>query len=574
MCSCAALAALKSPGTWPLAQAAAEAASRLKSTRQETPEHPVHPSPLAVLPQIPEAISVLIETLPAIAVLFAVAFGIVLFLPLLTLEPRKLDEADERREGCRANDAPAWEGSESELSLADTPKACTPSKDRKREEYRKVEAPRHRACGRLTLKATVGHGGAVRAMCSIEGHMLTLSIAGGEGSQSTSAVAMKVPVEELAVGMQRGRADMFKIATLHKQMLYDEVCCFTDDQAEHDEWIAVFRRMGVAFFHFHEASADMAHLRICRTHSASAAPTAAPLPRLRRSHSGPAGLTADTPPQPNALAYDKVNVSTDAVHFPQVKAISEAMGERAGVARACSGLGNYLQSTRQYARALELHTEHKATSEALGDRAALLSQLFRHTHRGSVDPKFPSHPRRNHSIPTDPATTQLPGHRTHSEPTASTAAPPLARRSRRSETSTTQFRRTHSDPTVHTQAPPLVGRSRRKPAPLVRKTPSFGAFDTDAGIEAYRDATTQLRRTHSDPTAPTQTPPLARRSHRKPSYSARFNFIAFGNALDVDNTTRTGMVQSVSSGSRFYANVVDNRLGLVLTSRSPGQSPT
>ena len=528
-----------------------------------------------MLPQIPEAISALIETLPAIAVLFAVAFGIVLFLPLLTLEPRKLDEADERREGCRANDAPRWEGSESDLSLADTPKACNPSGDRKREEHRKVEAPRHRACGRLTLKATAGHGRALRALCSIEGRMLTLSIAGGEGSQSTSAVAMKVPVEELAVGMQRGRADMFKIATLHKQMLCDEICCFTDDQAEHDEWIAVFRRMGVAFFHFHEASADMAHLTICRTHSASAAPKAAPLPRLRRSHSGPAALTADTPPQPDVLASDMVNISTDTVPFPQVKAISEALRDCPGVARACSGLGNCLQSTGQYARALELRTEHKAISESLqslGDRA-LLSQLLRHTHRGSEDPKFPPQPRRILSDPTEPATTQLPAHRTHSEPTASTAAPTLARRSRRSETSTTQFRRTHSDPTVPTENPPLSKQSRRKPPPLGRKTPSFGAFDTDAGIEVHGDATTQLRRTHSDPTAPIQIPPLARRSHRKPSYSARFNFIAFGNALDVDDTTRTGMVQSVSSGSRFYANVVDNRLGLTLASRNLGESP-
>jgi hypothetical protein len=33
------------------------------------------------------------------------------------------------------------------------------------------------------------------------------------------------------------------------------------------------------------------------------------------------------------------------------------------------------------------------------------------------------------------------------------------------------------------------------------------------------------------------------------------------------------MVQSVSSGSRFYANVVDNRLGLTLASRNLGESP-
>ena len=59
-----------------------------------------------------------------------------------------------------------------------------------------------------------------------------------------------VPLEELGVGLQRGRGDMFTIATtLHEQSMHDdEICCFAHDQAERDKWIAIFERMGVAIF--------------------------------------------------------------------------------------------------------------------------------------------------------------------------------------------------------------------------------------------------------------------------------------------------------------------------------------
>jgi hypothetical protein len=84
--------------------------------------------------------------------------------------------------------------------------------------------------------------------------------ASGEGSQGTSRVLVEVPVEELAVRYQQGRANMFMIAILHEQKTYDEICCFADNQAERDEWIAVFRRTGVALVHCSESesSADAA----------------------------------------------------------------------------------------------------------------------------------------------------------------------------------------------------------------------------------------------------------------------------------------------------------------------------
>jgi tetratricopeptide (TPR) repeat protein len=53
------------------------------------------------------------------------------------------------------------------------------------------------------------------------------------------------------------------------------------------------------------------------------------------------------------------------------KAMAEALGDRAGVARACGNLGNCYESTGEYARALALHAEHRAISEALGDRAGV-----------------------------------------------------------------------------------------------------------------------------------------------------------------------------------------------------------
>jgi hypothetical protein len=59
-------------------------------------------------------------------------------------------------------------------------------------------------------------------------------------------------MKDLAVGIQPGRENMFAVATLHKNRLFDKIYCFADDQAERDKWIAVFRRMGVHMFDLSE----------------------------------------------------------------------------------------------------------------------------------------------------------------------------------------------------------------------------------------------------------------------------------------------------------------------------------
>ena len=55
----------------------------------------------------------------------------------------------------------------------------------------------------------------------------------------------------------------------------------------------------------------------------------------------------------------------------QHKAISEALGDHAGVATACANLGNCYYSTGDYGRARELHEQCRAICEALGDRAGV-----------------------------------------------------------------------------------------------------------------------------------------------------------------------------------------------------------
>jgi hypothetical protein len=164
-------------------------------------------------------------------------------------------------QGCTARDASTLDRTESTLSSPDTPVS---GKDWTRNEDQKRAArPNDReARGRLTLKASAHHPGAVRAVCSIEHRVLTLSKASrdtrGNGSQHISPVVFaEVPLEELAVRLQRGRADMFTIATrhkCHKNRLYDEIYCFADDESERDEWIAVFRQMGIPILHLREAS--------------------------------------------------------------------------------------------------------------------------------------------------------------------------------------------------------------------------------------------------------------------------------------------------------------------------------
>ena len=96
--------------------------------------------------------------------------------------------------------------------------------------------------GRVTLKASADHSKAVHTVCSIRHGVLTLSI------ESSKAVVAEVPVEALAVGLSRWRTDMFTIATLHNNRIYDEIYCFVDDQVKRNKWIAVFRRMDVAVF--------------------------------------------------------------------------------------------------------------------------------------------------------------------------------------------------------------------------------------------------------------------------------------------------------------------------------------
>ena len=59
----------------------------------------------------------------------------------------------------------------------------------------------------------------------------------------------KLPMKEaLAVGMRRGRPNVFTIATVHENEMFDEIYCSCDDPAIRNRWIALFRGMGVAIF--------------------------------------------------------------------------------------------------------------------------------------------------------------------------------------------------------------------------------------------------------------------------------------------------------------------------------------
>jgi hypothetical protein len=55
----------------------------------------------------------------------------------------------------------------------------------------------------------------------------------------------------------------------------------------------------------------------------------------------------------------------------QARAMCEALGDSAGVAKACGNLGVCYKRTGDYGRARELHEQHRAICEALGDRAGL-----------------------------------------------------------------------------------------------------------------------------------------------------------------------------------------------------------
>ena len=99
----------------------------------------------------------------------------------------------------------------------------------------------------LMLKASVGHTGAMRAMCSLEHCKLTLSI--DQRPTRDASVVVEVPLKELGVGLQQGLATMFTVATVRdNKMASDDICCFANNQTERDEWVSAFRSMGVPVF--------------------------------------------------------------------------------------------------------------------------------------------------------------------------------------------------------------------------------------------------------------------------------------------------------------------------------------
>ena len=138
------------------------------------------------------------------------------------------------------------------LSKAETPRSDSSNEHDEAPAQRKEWPVDREVRGRLTLRASADHKGARCAMCSVRGGVLSLSVESvatpaSRGASSTT-VLTQVPVEELAVGLQRGRENMFTIATLHRGRMYDEIYCFADDQVKRNKWIAVFRRMGVSIF--------------------------------------------------------------------------------------------------------------------------------------------------------------------------------------------------------------------------------------------------------------------------------------------------------------------------------------
>ena len=144
-----------------------------------------------------------------------------------------------------ASAQPVLTRSESAISTADTP----PAGKAPRNAWPDLkEWPAHREVrGEMTLKSSANHRRAMRAVCSVRHGVLTMSVR----SAGNTAVVVEVPVGELAVGLQQESVEMFTVATLPKNRMYDahdEICCFVDNQVKRNKWIAVFRRMGVPIF--------------------------------------------------------------------------------------------------------------------------------------------------------------------------------------------------------------------------------------------------------------------------------------------------------------------------------------
>ena len=62
-------------------------------------------------------------------------------------------------------------------------------------------------------------------------------------------------------GATKRAQDIMVIATLHKGRMYDEIYCVAAGQAKRNQWIAVFRRMGVAIFDLQQGKADAVRVR-------------------------------------------------------------------------------------------------------------------------------------------------------------------------------------------------------------------------------------------------------------------------------------------------------------------------
>ena len=89
----------------------------------------------------------------------------------------------------------------------------------------------------------------MRVVCRVLDGVLTLGIERRDAAgEETEEVVAEVPAEALAVALRRGRTNMFMIATIHKDKLFDEIFCFCDNSIRRNKWIAVFRRMGVVIF--------------------------------------------------------------------------------------------------------------------------------------------------------------------------------------------------------------------------------------------------------------------------------------------------------------------------------------
>jgi hypothetical protein len=108
--------------------------------------------------------------------------------------------------------------------------------------------------GNFTLKNSPDSRRAVRAVCTIQHGVLRFSIVNSRDEQPS--IWVEVPVEHLAVGLQRARCTMLTIAKLHKDVRCDDIYCFADDHATRNKWTGIFRRMGVPIFDEREERHD------------------------------------------------------------------------------------------------------------------------------------------------------------------------------------------------------------------------------------------------------------------------------------------------------------------------------